>query len=233
MFEFGMSKLTPTPALPAGFVHLRAIDPGIAQDIRYAGPDNFTGKPLPGYEAAECILRREVAVALARVQADLAAAGLGLKIYDCYRPERAVRQMTQWATDGRAGDKRYYPRTEKSGLLNGYISQRSLHSTGIAVDLTLIEKGALPASSRPAHASPCNAGGRDGDGGVDMGTRYDCFDPDSHTRSGNIDAAQRGRRMTLVAAMEKRGFRNYHREWWHFSFPGAGADAYYDFSIRK
>src|SRR5262249_2536439 len=80
-------------ALPAGFVYLRAVDPTIAQDIRYAGADNFVGRPLPGYEAAECILRRDVAAALKRVQADLAASGLSLKVYDCYRPARAVRAM--------------------------------------------------------------------------------------------------------------------------------------------
>src|SRR6516162_5898416 len=78
-------------ALPAGFVYLRDVDPTIAQDIRYAGSDNFVGRPLPGYEATECILRRDVAAALKRVQADLAASGLSLKVYDCYRPIRAVR----------------------------------------------------------------------------------------------------------------------------------------------
>src|SRR6266581_3707137 len=91
-------------ALPPGFVHLRAIDPTIAQDIRYAGSDNFVGRPLPGYEAAECILRQEVAAALKRVQADLAAAGLSLKVYDCYRPARAVRAMAAWAHDGGPGN---------------------------------------------------------------------------------------------------------------------------------
>ena len=218
--------------LPADFVHLRTVDPSIAQDMRYAGSDNFVGRPLAGYEAAECILRREAALALARVQADLATSGLKLKVYDCYRPERAVRQMVQWTSDGRAGDKRFYPRTEKADLLNGYISQRSLHSTGIAIDLTLIEKGGPPVSSRPALVTPCNAPGRD-EGGVDMGTLYDCFDPDSHTRSASIDATQRRWRMTLVAAMEKRGFKNYHREWWHFSFPGIGSETLYDFPIRR
>ena len=220
-------------ALPTDFVHLRAVDPGIAQDIRYAGSDNFVGRPLAGYEAAECILRREVAHALARVQADLAASGLGLKVYDCYRPERAVRQMVQWTQDGRAGSARFHPRVEKSSLLNGYISQRSLHSTGIAVDLTLVEKAGAQAPAAAVRDAPCNARERSRDGSVDMGTGYDCLDQDSHTRSESADAAQRRWRMMLVAAMEKRGFRNYHREWWHFSFPAAGADAFYDFPIRR
>src|SRR5262245_8225363 len=89
-------------ALPAGLVYLRDIDPSIAQDIRYAGPDNFVGRPLPGYEAAECILRRDVAASLKRVQADLSASGLSLKVYDCYRPARAVRAMAAWVNDGRS-----------------------------------------------------------------------------------------------------------------------------------
>src|SRR5689334_9090392 len=79
--------------LPPGFVYLRDIDPTIVQDIRYATSDNFTGHPLPGYGAGECILRREAAEALRRVQAELAPEKLSLKVYDCYRPTRAVRAM--------------------------------------------------------------------------------------------------------------------------------------------
>src|SRR5262249_20337515 len=89
-------------ALPPRFVHLRAIDPTIAQDIGYAGADNFVGRPLAGYQAAECILRQDVAAALKRVQAALAASGLSLKVYDCYRPTRAVRAMVAWVNDGRS-----------------------------------------------------------------------------------------------------------------------------------
>ena len=82
--------------LPAGFVYLRDVAPSIAQDIRYATPNNFTAAPLPGYGAPECVLRREAAEALARVQADLERQHLSLKTYDCYRPERAVRAFWRW-----------------------------------------------------------------------------------------------------------------------------------------
>src|SRR5215468_5499054 len=75
--------------LPDGLVYLRDVAPTIAQDIRYASSNNFVGRPLDGYDAAECILRRDVATALARVQTDLAPSGLSLKVYDCYRPTRA------------------------------------------------------------------------------------------------------------------------------------------------
>jgi len=117
-------------ALPAGFVYLRDVDPTIAQDIRYAGSDNFVGRPLPGYEAAECILRRDVAAALKRVQADLAASGLSLKVYDCYRPIRAVRAMAAWVNDGRseAATKRFFPKLPKRSLLRAAISR---HDRGI------------------------------------------------------------------------------------------------------
>src|ERR1700746_822744 len=114
-------------ALPAGFVYLRAVDPSIAQDIRYAGFDNFVGRPLPGYEAAECVLRQDVATALKRVQADLAGSGLSLKVYDCYRPTRAVRAMAEWVNDGRpdGATKRFFPRLPKNSLLRlGYIAAR-------------------------------------------------------------------------------------------------------------
>jgi D-alanyl-D-alanine dipeptidase len=216
-------------ALPAGFVYLRDIDPTIAQDIRYAGSDNFVGRPLPGYGATECVLRRDVALALKQVQADLAAAGLGLKVYDCYRPTRAVRAMAQWASDGRSGaaTKRFFPKLEKNRLFAlGYIAARSAHSTGTAVDLTLIAVPRAPAAAfDPAAAYGSCAGPADRrapDDGVDMGTGYDCFDAASHTESGSVGAEQRHRRALLVAAMTKRGFRNYHREWWHFAYGAAG-----------
>ena len=115
-------------ALPPGFVYLRDVDPSIAQEIRYAGADNFVGRPLPGYGAAECVLRRDAARALKQVQADLAPAGLGLKVYDCYRPARAVRAMAQWANDGRGAGpgKRFFPHLDKSRLFAlGYIAMRS------------------------------------------------------------------------------------------------------------
>ena len=89
--------------LPAGFVYLRDVAPAIAQEIRYATYDNFTGRPLPGYAAGECVLAREAAQALARVEADLAKQSLGLKVYDCYRPTRAVRGMWNWAHEETTG----------------------------------------------------------------------------------------------------------------------------------
>ena len=223
--------------MPPGFVYLRNVEPSIAQDIRYAGYDNFVGRPLPGYDAAECILRRDVAAALKQVQADLAAQNLTLKAYDCYRPTRAVRAMAQWAFDGRdnGSTKRYYPKLQKQNLFAlGYISNRSEHSAGTTVDLTLVEIGRPPVApfDRNATYGPCTGpvSQRAPDDSLDMGTGYDCFDVMSHTRSPLITPEQRRWRNLLVAAMAKRGFRNYSREWWHYTY-GPSGGAQYDFPI--
>jgi D-alanyl-D-alanine dipeptidase len=225
-------------ALPAGFVYLRDVAPSIEQDMRYAGYDNFVGRPLPGYDAPECILRRSAAEALKQVQADLAAENLSLKVYDCYRPTRAVRAMAQWAFDGRdtGATKRYYPKLQKQNLFAlGYISNRSEHSAGTTVDLTVVEIGHPPVApfDRNAQYGSCigPAAQRAPDDSLDMGTGYDCFDVMSHTRSSLITPEQRRWRTLLVNAMAKRGFRNYHREWWHFTH-GPATGAQYDFPIR-
>ncbi len=229
----------PSRQLPAGFVYLRDVDPSIEQDMRYAGYDNFVGHPLPGYNAPECVLRREAAAALKQVQADLSAFNLKLKVYDCYRPTRAVRAMAQWADDGRAGGatKRYYPKLQKQNLFAlGYIASRSEHSAGTTVDLTIVEidHPAVAPFDRSASYGPCTgpAAQRSPDDSIDMGTGYDCFDIASHTASSAITPEQRRRRNQLVSAMGKRGFRNYHREWWHFTYRGAGSGGQYDFPIR-
>ncbi|HVV62969.1 MAG TPA: M15 family metallopeptidase [Pseudolabrys sp.] len=239
---FALSPAAAQNALPGGFVFLRDVAPGIAQEMRYATADNFTGHPLPGYGGRECVLRRAVAQALAHVEADLAREHLSLKVYDCYRPQRATRAMLAWARDGKAdGNKRFYPTLDKRTLFSGYISAHSAHSTGTAVDLTLVP---LAGAQSPAHSGasgattvdrrdgPCTAPAaqRAPDTSLDMGTGFDCFDDRSHTRSGAITPAQRRARETLGAAMRKHGFRNYFREWWHFSY-GATPAQVYDFPI--
>jgi D-alanyl-D-alanine dipeptidase len=225
--------------LPAGFVYLRDVDPSIAQDIRYAGSDNFVGRPLAGYEGPECILRQEAAAALKRAQAELVPLGLSLKVYDCYRPTRAVQSMAAWANDGRSqsATKRFFPKLPKNALFSlGYIASRSQHSTGRAVDLTLIPAagGPAPAFEPSAAYAPCTgpAAQRSPDNSVDMGTGFDCFDVKSHTASGGISAEQRRWRSTLGDAMRKQGFANYHREWWHFTYVRSGHASQHDFPIR-
>lgn len=228
-------------ALPEGLVYLRAIDASIVQDMRYAGADNFVGRRLPGYGAGECVLRREVASALRKVQAELAKSNLSLKVYDCYRPRRAVAAMARWAQEsspgGAAADpsKRFYPALEKRTLFaSGYIAAQSAHSTGTAIDLTLVRLPAAPAAVFDAAAryGACTgpAVQRAPDNSLDMGTGFDCFDARSHTLSGAISAEQKRARATLLAVLRQHGFKNYFREWWHFTYSVPDARSY-DFPI--
>jgi D-alanyl-D-alanine dipeptidase len=225
-------------ALPSNFVYLHDVAPAIAQDMRYATADNFTGHPLPGYNASECVLRRDAALALKRVAADLARQHLGLKTYDCYRPRRAVRAMLRWSRQPDDGTiQRFYPTLQKRQLFAlGYIAYHSRHSTGIAVDLTLVPLLLPPVAAFDPHAhyGACTAPAaqRAPDDGLDMGTGFDCFDMKSRTRSPALTPAQKARRQLLVAAMRRRGFQNYFREWWHFEFAGPAPRRAYDFLIE-
>jgi D-alanyl-D-alanine dipeptidase len=214
--------------LPEPLVYLRDFDASIIQDIRYAGPDNFTGRRVPGYLAAECVLLREVAAALSRVQQALKPRNLSLKVYDCYRPVPAVRAFVAWVKgeDPDPSLKRYHPQLDRSRLISlGYIAAVSRHSRGDAVDLTLVPLPAPPVApfSRDKAYGSCTdpPDTRSPDNSVDMGTSFDCFDPLSHTHARGITEAQRRWRLILVEAMRLEGFRNYHREWWHFTFTPA------------
>ena len=126
--------------LPAGFVYLRDIDPTIVQDMRYATSNNFVGKPLSGYGAGECVVKREVGLRLKNVQQELAKQKLSLKMFDCYRPARASMDMVKWSRNGKEtpAERRYNPALRKADLFRlGYIAAYSGHSTGSALDLTL------------------------------------------------------------------------------------------------
>jgi D-alanyl-D-alanine dipeptidase len=194
----------PPPAAEAPrFVSLADSAPRVELDLRYAGARNFVGAPIDGYEAPVCLLTEPAARALAQVQHDVEAAGLGLRVFDCYRPERAVAHFARWARDlaEQQTKAEYYPRVDKARLFaEGYIAERSGHSRGSTVDLTLVER-------RP-------------DGSLeelDMGTAFDLFDPRSHTESAEVRPAARANRLHLRAAMERRGFRNLPLEWWHYT----------------
>ena len=130
---------------------VRAEAPEIVVALRYATPDNFTGAPLPGYEGNHAYLRRQAAAALARVQRSLRPKGLGLKIFDAYRPVRATLAMVEWTKRAKREDL----------LRDGYIASRSRHNLGLAVDLTLI---------RLADSTE-----------LEMGTPFDTFSEAAHT----------------------------------------------------
>jgi zinc D-Ala-D-Ala dipeptidase len=224
--------------LPGGFVYLRDVDPTIIQDIRYAGANNFVGRPLAGYGAAECVVKREVGLALKSAQRELAKQKLSLKMLDCYRPTPAVADMVAWSRDRKetAAGKRYSPAFAKANLFRlGYIATHSGHSTGAALDLTLVDLTADnsarydPAKNYADCTAPAEA--RAPEGSIDMGTGYDCSDVKSHTAASSIAPAQRKWRNLLVRTMARQGFVNYSKEWWHFSLPGGGRQAY-DFPIQ-
>ncbi|MGY3489884.1 D-alanyl-D-alanine dipeptidase [Bradyrhizobium sp. USDA 4011] len=226
-------------SLPGDFMFLRDIDPTIIQDIRYATSNNFMGRPIAGYGAAECVVKREVGLRLKAVQQELARQSLSLKMFDCYRPARAVADMVAWSRNGKetAAERRYNPAFSKADLFRlGYIATHSGHSTGVAVDLTLVDLRADnsrkfdPAKDYADCTAPVAA--RAPEGSVDMGTGYDCSDAKGHTASGAITQSQKRWRTRLVAAMAGQGFVNYSKEWWHFSLPGAGGPAY-DFPIAS
>ena len=224
-------------SLPGGFVYLRDVDPTIVEDMRYASANNFLGRPLAGYQAGECIVKREVGVRLKAVQEELAKRKLSLKMLDCYRPTRAVADMYRWSRDGKetTNDRRFSPAFRKQDLFRlGYIATYSLHSTGGALDLTLVDLTADnsatfdPAKSYADCTAPASA--RAPEGSIDMGTGYDCTDLKGHTWAPSITPEQRRWRKELVAAMARQGFVNYSKEWWHFSLPGLAGPAY-DFPI--
>jgi D-alanyl-D-alanine dipeptidase len=223
--------------LPGGFVYLRDIDPTIMQDIRYATANNFVGHPMAGYRAGECVVKREVAFRLKAIQQQLAKRNLSLKMFDCYRPARATADMLAWSRDGKDTGRRFNPAFNKRDLFRlGYISPYSQHSSGAALDLTLVDLSAdNSAVFDPARIyADCTApvDKRAPEGSIDMGTGYDCTDLKGHTNSNAITPEQRRWRRELAAAMASQGFINYWREWWHFYLPGAGGAAY-DFPIEK
>lgn len=194
---------------PQNFVRLADVAPGVVQNIRYATSDNFTGRPVPGYRAALCWLRREVAEALAAVQKDAEKVGLTLVVYDCYRPQRATRAFIAWAQDDadQAMKTSYYPHVDKSRLFDlGYISKASAHSTGTAVDI--------------------------GIKGLDFGTPFDLFDAASATKNMSVGAEARRNRELLVGLMARHGFVNLAQEWWHFSLAGVTDVEPRDFEVE-
>lgn len=191
--------------------------PGLILDIRYAGNDNFVGRPIAGYRAPVCWLTIQATDALARAQAMVAPFGLGLKVFDCFRPQRAVDDFVAWAED--PADTRqkaqYYPDVAKSDLFDlGYIASRSGHSRGSTIDVTLVDA----------------ATGAE----LDMGSDWDLFDPLSWPTSPVPDQEARANRALLQTTMRAAGFRPFDKEWWHFTLDGEPfPDTYFDQPVES
>jgi D-alanyl-D-alanine dipeptidase len=216
-FLFFVLFAAPAPAQerPAAFVDAASLVPGLVVYMRYGTADNFVGARVDGYEANVCLLTRPAAEALAGVQQDLKAQGLGLKVYDCYRPQRAVAHFVRWAADlkDQSTKARFYPDVDKSRLFDeGYIARRSGHSRGSTLDLTLVDRK-----------------GRE----LDMGGEHDLLSPRSWPSDASVSPEARANRQRLAEAMQRRGFAPYDKEWWHFTLKGEPfPDTYFDFPVR-
>jgi len=226
-------------ALPDGFVSLSEVSDSIQLDIRYYTSNNFIGRPIAGYFAAKCVLSEAAATALTSAQALAAAQGYALKIYDCYRPQQAVNDFVNWAADPDdiLQQHRFYPAVPKQELFSqGYIAERSGHSRGSTVDLTLVPFGSSQPQVDPfANRYDCRQPRplRYPDNSLEMGTGYDCFDALSHTDSGGISDEARQNRQLLRSIMETAGFANYPQEWWHYTLNNEPyTDRYFNFPIQ-
>ena len=230
---------SPEVLAPADFVALRDIDPTILQDVRYFTAHNFTGGRVDGYRAPTCILTRDAAEALERAQQLAVVRGYSLKVYDCYRPQRAVDDFVAWAVN--LGDQRmkdeFYPHLDKSILFrDGYIADHSGHSRGSTVDLTLVPLPDVPTRAYVPgeHLVDCTApvSARFPDDSIDLGSGFDCFDTLAHTFDPRIQGEQLANRLLLQVILQSQGFVNYPYEWWHFTYqPEPCPDTYFDFPV--
>ena len=193
--------------------------------MRYTTPHNFIGRPIKGYREAECILTRQAAAALRRVQAAVRERGYTLKVYDCYRPQRAVDDFVAWGK--RLRDQRmkaeFYPRVDKRRVFkDGYIASKSGHSRGSTVDLTLVKRppAAQERYRRGDRLRDCAAprSERFRDNSIDMGTGYDCFDPQvAPVRRARDDGAAPQPAAAAPRDARRRASRGSQTEWWHFT----------------
>ncbi|MCC3371646.1 M15 family metallopeptidase [Cohnella sp. REN36] len=201
--------------LPKGFVYVDEVAPDIRIHIGYYSDTNFVGRSIDGYEAPVAILTAEAAQALKRVNEDLARQGYALKIYDAYRPQKAVDDFIRWAKDPQDTKmkERYYPNVNKKDLFKqGYLASKSGHSRGSTVDLTLV-------SVKTGEE-------------LDMGGIVDFLGPESGHGAKGLTKAQAANRQLLKKAMEKRGFTAYSKEWWHYTLAKEPYPKhYFDFNV--
>ncbi len=213
-----VSLSTQAHALPTGFVYLKDIAPSIIQDIRYYSSNNFIGKQINGYEAPTCILTSQTALALASIQKELEKKSFSLKVYDCYRPTMAVANFITWSHDlnDQKQKKDYYPRVNKADFFKlGYVAEKSGHSRGSTVDITIVKLN-------HKHVSELN-----------MGTHFDFMDELSHSLNPTLSNAVKENRLMLRTLMINHGFNPLAEEWWHFTLQHEPyPQTYFNFLIR-
>ena len=187
-----------------GFVYVKNIIPDLIEDLRYFTDNNFMGEKADGYEANYAILSKEAATALSKAADELREKGYVIKIYDAYRPQKAVDHFVRWSkTDDQRNKKDYYPDLAKTSLFPTYIARKSGHSKGSTVDMTICYKDTKEE--------------------VDMGSHFDYFGPPSHPSfigkypGGEVTQQHKQNRMMLREVMVRHGFKPYDNEWWHFT----------------
>ena len=201
--------------LEKGFVYLKEIDDSIIVNLKYYSNQNFTGKFVDGYHSNTAILTKESALALSNAQDDFNKLGYSLILYDAYRPQRAVDFFVRWSKNlnDTVNKRIYYPNIKKSELFElEYIAYESGHSRGSTVDVSLIEISTNKV--------------------LDMGTIFDYFGVESHTFFDDISEKQKSNRLILYEIMSNNGFKNYSKEWWHFTLKNEPYQKYFDFLIK-
>lgn len=204
--------------LPEGFVYIKNVIPSIELELRYFGHDNFIGKPIDGYNKEKGIITKETAEALKKIQHELNNENLGLKIFDAYRPQKAVDHFARWAKKLNDTLKKheYYPNVNKEDLFKlEYIAYRSGHSRGSTVDLTIIDLSTAEKKE------------------LDMGSPYDFFGQESWVTYGELSNEQLRNRMLIQKIMKRHHFKNYSQEWWHFTLKNEPfPNTYFNFPIE-
>ena len=207
--------VAPAPAMPEELCYLDKVAPGIRVDLKYCGYDNFVGRPIDGYtEGRRAILRKDAAAAMAKAQKQLETKGLGLLVWDAYRPHRALKDFYSWSENNDDSTRaEFYPNITKRGIYeNKYIGLSSEHSWGIAVDITLVNLKT----------------GKE----LDMGGRHDLLDESSATVYAGLTSRQQANRLLLRDTMASVGMRNYSKEWWHYFVSPPGICHRYDFPLN-
>ena len=200
-----------------GFVSVGEVIPDVLLDIRYYSSFNFIGERIDGYEEPAALLTREAAQALKEASNEAMEQGFRLKVFDAYRPQKAVDHFMRWAKDPEDIRMKayFYPDLEKKIIIpQGYIAEHSGHSRGSTVDLTLFDMATQQ--------------------DVDMGGTFDFFGELSHPDYSGVSEVQHANRMLLQSLMVKHGFRPLETEWWHFILDNEPwPDTYFTFSVRN
>ncbi|MGM0737960.1 MAG: M15 family metallopeptidase [Bacteroidota bacterium] len=202
--------------IPEGFGYVHEAVPDVKYDIRYCTHDNFVGAPVDGYLAPVAILTRDALEALKKAANELRDKGYGMIVFDGYRPQKAVDHFVRWARDesDTLTKQKYYPEVDKADLFTeGYIAERSGHSRGSTIDLSLYD---LETGEE-----------------IDMGSGFDLFGPPSHHGTDLVTAGQSANRHILKDVMERHGFAPYSREWWHYRLiDEPHTETFFDFDVQ-